>query len=410
MAYLIGANTVINNNTAIIHTSFETVAGTTQSTEVKIKASDGALGDYFGFSVAVGSGRIVVGALLDDDPAIDSGSAYIFDLNGTQLAKIKASDAAEGDNFGDSVAVGSGRIVVGAYGDDDLGSASGSAYIYNLNGIQLAKIKASDGAAIDNFGESVAVGSGRIVVGALLDDDLGNSSGSAYIFDLNGTQLAKIKASDGAANDYFGDSVAVGSGRIVVGAYGDDDLGSASGSAYIFDLSGTQLAKIKASDSGDGDAFGTSVAIGSGRIVVGATYDDDLGTDSGSAYIFDLNGNQLAKIKASDGAALDNFGLSVAVGSGRIVVGAYGDDDNGDRSGSAYIFDLNGNQLAKIKASDGAAVDFFGNSVAVGSGRIVVGAYGDNDNGTDSGSAYIYKLPETSDTYYENVLDTFRYS
>jgi hypothetical protein len=407
MAYLIGANTVINNNTAIIHTSFETVAGTTQSTEVKIKASDGAAGDNFGTSVAVGSGRIVVGAYLDGDLGSGSGSAYIFNLNGTQLAKIKASDGAAFDYFGYSVAVGSGRIVVGAYADDDLGGTSGSAYIFNLSGTQLSKIKASDGAANDLFGYSVAVGSGRIVVGAYGDDDGGSDSGSAYIFNLNGTQLAKIKASDGTASDYFGYSVAIGCGRIVVGAYVDNDQ---TGSTYIFDLNGTQLVKITASDGSIEDAFGWSVAVGCGRIVVGAKQDDDLGSDSGSAYIFDLNGTQLAKIKASDGATLDYFGWSVAVGSGRIVVGAFGDDDLGSSSGSTYIFDLNGNQLAKIKASDGAVADVFGWSVAVGCGRTVVGAYEDDDSGSGSGSAYIYKLPETSDTYYENVLDTFRYS
>jgi hypothetical protein len=407
MAYLIGTNTVINNNTAIIHESFELVPGTTQSTQVKIKASDGAAADYFGISVAVGSGRIVVGASGDDDFASDSGSAYIFNLNGTQLAKIRASDPAAGDAFGYSVAVGSGRIVVGAYADDDLGGTSGSAYIFNLSGTQLSKIKASDGASNDLFGYSVAVGSGRIVVGAYGDDDSGSDSGSAYIFNLNGTQLAKIKASDGTASDYFGYSVAIGCGRIVVGAYVDN---SQTGSTYIFDLNGTQLAKIVASDGTTGDQFGYSVAVGCGRIVVGAKQDDDLGSDSGSAYIFDLNGTQLAKIKASDGATLDYFGYSVAVGSGRIVVGAFGDDDLGSTSGSAYIFDLNGTQLAKITASDGAAFDAFGSSVAVGCGRTVVGAYEDDDSGSGSGSAYIYKLPETSDTYYENVLDTFRYS
>ena len=151
------------------------------------------------------------------------------------------------------------------------------------------------------------------------------------------TENKKIIASDGAAADRFGSSVAVGSGRIVVGAFGDDDDGSASGSAYIFDLDGNQLAKITASDAAAGDNFGWSVAVGSGRIVVGAFLDDD---GSGSAYIFDLDGNQLTKITASDGAFSDNnFGISVAVGSGRIVVGARLDDDNGTNSGSAYIYE-----------------------------------------------------------------------
>jgi len=256
---------------------------TIPSNQVKIKASDGAAGDVFGESVSVGSGRIVVGASGDDDDGSASGSAYIFNLSGTQLAKIKASDATTNDFFGAYVAVGSGRIVVGAYGDDDNGNNSGSAYIFDLNGIQLAKIKPSDGAASDGFGTSVAVGSGRIVVGAYGDDDNGSSSGSAYIFDLNGNQLAKIKASDGAANDNFGESVSVGSGRIVVGAYGDD---SSAGSAYIFDLNGIQLAKITPPDVGAGDFFGGSVAVGSGRIVSGSPLDDDYGTNAGAAYVY----------------------------------------------------------------------------------------------------------------------------
>ena len=100
------------------------------------------------------------------------------------------------------------------------------------------------------------------------------------------------------------------------------------------------------------------------------------------------------KIKASDGAASDEFGYSVAVGSSRICVGSYYDSDDGTGSGSAYIYDLNGAQLAKIKASDAGAYDYFGYSVAVGSGRIVVGAYGDDDNGSSSGSAYIFTTPE----------------
>jgi len=409
MAYTVNGVEVINDEAAFVHESFPQIVGTTQSTENKITASDAAADDRFGYSVAVGSGRIVVGALQDDDNGSNSGSAYIFDLDGNQLTKITASDGAAGDLFGISVAVGSGRIVVGARYDDDNGANSGSAYIFDLDGNELAKITASDADADDRFGISVAVGSGRIVIGARYDDDNGSNSGSAYIFDLDGNQLTKITASDGAAGDNFGISVAVGSGRIVVGAYGDDDNGATSGSAYIFDLNGNEIGKITASDGAAGDVFGYSVAVGSGRIVVGAYGDADNGSLSGSAYIFDLDGNELAKITASDAATDDLFGFAVAVGSGRIVVGARFDDDNGPTSGSAYIFDLDGNQIAKITASDGATDDQFGFAVAVGSGRIVVGAYFDDDNGSRSGSAYIYSLSEDHNTYWERILDTYKY-
>jgi hypothetical protein len=369
-------------------------AATIASTENKITPSDGAAGDYFGYSVAVGSERIVVGAYGNDDNGSMSGSAYIFDLDGTQLAKITASDGVGGDEFGRSVAVGNGKIVVGAHGNDDYGTDSGSAYIFNLNGTQLAKITASDGAAFDEFGRTVAIGNGRIVVGAYGDDDNSSNSGSAYIFNLNGTQLAKITASDGAASDNFGISVAVGCGRIVVGAHGDT---SNAGSAYIFDLDGNQLTKITASDGAAFDNFGTSVDVGNGRIVVGASGNDSL---RGSAYIFDLDGTQLAKVTASDRVVGDEFGRRVTIGNGRIVVGA---STKNLFQGSTYIFDLDGTQLTKITASDGAENDFFGQSVAVGSGRIVVGAY--EDNGVDSGSAYIYNTNEYYDDYVEKIAD-----
>jgi sugar lactone lactonase YvrE len=320
--------------------------------------------------------------------------------------KIEPSDGAIGDSFGEkNVAVGCGRIVVGSAYDNDNGADSGSVYIFDLNGTQLAKIKPSDGAASDQFGRFIALGSCRIVVGSYLDDDNGTSSGSAYIFDLNGTQLAKIKPSDGAAEDQFGSSVAVGNGKIVVGAQYDDDNGPNSGSAYIFDIAGNQLMKIKPSDGKDQDFFGTTVAVGSGHIVVASEGFVTVGF-TGSAYIFDLEGNQLAKILPADGGD-DFFGSSVAVGSGRIVVGAWVDDDNFNNSGAAYIFNLNGTQLAKIKASDGAVDDFFGQSVAVGSGRIVVGAWGDDDNGTNSGSAYVYNTPIVYTPYDVAELNSY---
>jgi len=383
-----------------------------------------AAADLFGWDVAVGSGRIVIGASSDDDNALsNSGSAYIFDLDGNFINKINGAHgtgAGGGEYFGKRVAVGSGRIVAGAYGDDDNGlSQSGSAYIFDLNGNFINKINGAYGTgagATDYFGYSVAVGSGRIVVGAYLDDDnalLG--SGSAYIFDLDGNFIKKIDGTGGTgagAGDNFGWSVAVGSGRIVVGAYWDDDNGlDDSGSAYIFDLDGNFIKKIDGTGgtgAGTTDLFGYSVAVGSGRIVVGAYLDDDNGLDgSGSAYIFDLEGNFINKINGAHGTgagAGDNFGWSVAVGSGRIVVGADQDDDNGiGASGSAYIFDLDGNFIVKIDGTGGTGAgvgDSFGYSVAVGSGRIVVGAYGDDDNGLSaSGSAYIFTIPNVVTVY-----------
>jgi len=378
--------------------------------EFKLTASDGAGGDSFGRAVAISGNRCVVGSFDDDDKGADSGSAYIYEWNGTnwtQQAKLTASDGAAGDYFGYAVSISGNRCIVGAYGDDDRGSNSGSAYIYDWNGtnwMQQPKLTASDGTGSDYFGYVVSISGDRCIVGAYGDDDMGSSSGSAYIYKWNGTswaQQAKLTASDGAGGDSFGRAVAISGDRCVAGASGDDDMGSNSGSAYIFLWNGTnwiQQTKLTATDGASGDSFGWALSISGDRCIIGASGDDDMGTDSGSAYIYEWNGanwTQQAKLTASDGTAGDSFGYVVSISGDRCVAGAYGDDDMGLNSGSAYIYKRNGTnwaQQAKLTASDGAGSDSFGSAVSISSDRCIVGAYLDDDMGTDSGSAYIYEL------------------
>ena len=265
-----------------------------------------------------------------------------------------------------------------------------------------AKLLASDGAAWDEFGCSVSVSGDTAVVGAIYDDDNGYNSGSAYVFVRSGStwsEQAKLTASDGAADDYFGRSVSVSGDTAVVGALGDDDNGSASGSAYVYVRSGTswtEQAKLTASDGAADDRFGLSVSVSGDTAVVGAFWDDDNGSDSGSAYVFVRSSGvwtQRQKLTASDAAAGDSFGCSVSVSADTAVVGAFYDDDNGGDSGSAYVFVRSGStwtERAKLTGSDGAADDRFGGSVSVSGDTAVVGAYGDDDNGTTSGSAYVF--------------------
>ena len=166
------------------------LAANVHAAEVKITASDGAADDWFGGSVAISGDYAVVGAYDDDDAGHDSGSAYIFKRDGTawtEQAKITASDGATTDRFGGSVAISGDYAVVGAYGDYDADSYSGSAYIFKRDGTawtQEAKITANDGAAYDYFGLSVAISGDCAVVGANGDDDAGLYSGSAYIYTI----------------------------------------------------------------------------------------------------------------------------------------------------------------------------------------------------------------------------------
>jgi len=385
----------------------------------KINASDAEQYDQFGNSVAVSNTRIVVGAYLENTTDIDAGSVYIFDIDGNEIAKIQASDAEVGDVFGYSVAVSNTRIVVGAPYEDTTDTDAGSAYIFDIDGNGIAKIQAfdppgtSDAQAGDLFGRSVAVSNTRIVVGAPYEDTNGSYAGSAYIFDIDGNEIAKIQVfdppgtNDAEADDNFGYSVAVSDTRIVVGAYGEDTTASNAGAVYIFDIDGNGIAKIQASDAEDGDLFGYSVAVSNTRIVVGAPYEDTNGSYAGSAYIFDIDGNEIAKIQAfdppgtNDAEANDFFGNSVAVSDTRIVVGAHG---RSTWTGAAYIFDIDGNELAKIQASDAEDGDQFSDSVAVSDTRIVVGAPHEDTTDTDAGSVYIFQnVPDKKSGYNSNI-------
>ena len=361
----------------------------TAGNELKITASDGASLDEFGKAVAVGNNKIIIGSADDGGNGYQSGSVYVYNLDGTGETKITASDGAAQDQFGSSVAVGNNKIVVGAFRDDDDGSSSGSAYVYDLDGTNEVKITASDGAADDQFGFSVAVGNSKVVIGSPNDDDNGSDSGSVYVYNLNGTGEVKITASDGAASDRFGSAVAVGNDKIVVGAKGDAIGSNANqGSVYVYNLDGTGEVKITASDGAAGDNFGVSIAIANNKIVVGA---NSAGT-TGAVYVYNLDGTGEVKITASDGAAADLFGLTVAIDNNKVIVGASDDDDNGNASGSVYVYNLDGTGEIKITSSDGAALDKFGEVVAIGDSVIVVGASDDDDNGNQSGSVYLYTL------------------
>ncbi len=328
-----------------------------------------------------------------------------------QTHKLTADDGAEGDQFGTSVSVSGNTIVVGAHIDDDAGAGSGSAYVFDATtGEQLHKLTAEDAAQSDYFGHSVSVSGDTIVVGAHLDDDTVHDSGSAYVFNATtGEQLLKLTAGDAGYQDQFGWSVSVSGNTIVVGAHHDNDAGTDSGSAYVFDATtGEQLLKLTADDGQEQDLFGSSVAISFNIIVIGAHGDDDGGYGSGAAYMFDaITGEQLHKLTAADASEGDLFGNSVSVSGKTIVIGAYRNDDPGTDSGSAYVYDaITGGQLHKLIADVAGYKPFFGCSVSVSGNTIVGGAYCDHyGSGSCGGAAFVFDDPCAADIYKDGIVD-----
>ena len=367
---------------------------------IKILPADSAVFGKFGVSVAISGPTAIVGASSNDGHETGAGSAYFFDAaTGAQVAKLIASDGAYQDYFGWSVSICGSTAIVGAWGDDDNGSRSGSAYLFDVaTGTQIAKLLPSDGKADDWFGRAVATSGSIAIVGADFADDYGYGSGSAYLFDVvTATQVAKLLPNDGAAEDRFGCFVAISGSIATVGAQADDDNSVNSGSAYLFDVAtGMQFAKLLSIDGRPTDSFGDSVAISGSTAIVGAPGDSTRnGTYSGSAYLFDVpTATQIAKLLPSDGASSEYFGHSVAICGSMAIVGARSDGDNGYNSGSAYLVDTsdpaNPAQIAKLLPSDGAMSDFFGWSVAISGSTAIVGARDDDDNGLQSGSAYLF--------------------
>ena len=363
--------------------------------EVKITASDGVAGDHLGFSAAIGINKVAFGA-----PRLgtNEGAVYVYNLDGTDQVKITASDGADNDEFGQDIDIGHDKIVIGAPGDTLVTegitlSNVGSIYVYDLDGSNETKIRASNGTQPDQFGRSVAIGNNKIVVGAPgVGIENGPNRGRIYIFDLDGSN--EIRKGLNTNNAYLGWSIAVGNNKIVAGAPGDS---SDKGAVFVYDLDGSNRFKITASDgapadfSEAGDLFGYAVAIANNKIVVGSPNDDDNGTNSGSVYVYDLDGTNEVKITASDGTGDDQFGISVDIEDNKILVGAY---KQNSYKGAAYLYDLDGSNEVKITASDGVAFDNFGTepAVAIGNDRIAIGAPGDDDNGSLSGSGYVYNF------------------
>ena len=365
--------------------------------------------DTFGQAVDVSGEVALIGAPGEDDIQINSGAVYLFEADPggrwTQTLRLKASDPVASARFGSAVAIDGTTLVVGAPGDTRLGAGSGSARVFEQIGgtwVQTATLLATDGGEMDSLGLSVSVSGDTIIAGAYFDDDMGLDAGAAYVFvrDAGGwVQQGKLLAADGAAEDWFGWSVSIDGDWAVVGAFQDDDDGERSGSAYVFHRSGTtwsQFAKLNASDARGSDQFGVSVSISGQTLVVGSWRDDDFGDASGSAYVFERLGSvwlERSKLLPDVGAPHDVFGRSVAIDGDLILVGANGADAAGVDSGAAYVYQRQGGewaQQARLIAGDTAGGDQLGVSTAVDAGTLALGAWLKSAADTSAGAAYLF--------------------
>lgn len=384
------------------------------SEDWRLIAPNGASDDLFGASVSIDGHRAIIGLYGDDQAAFSAGAAWVWWFNALDHrwepeAKLLPEQGSEQAYFGFSVAISGDFAVVGAIYADDLGNDSGAAYVFERtqNGWERTKLLAPDGGEGEYFGRSVSIDGDLIVIGSS-SRIRGVEAGAAYVFRRNGLSWnfeRRLDHEDLQPGDQFGDSVCVSGNRIVVGAWGDEGVGR----VYVFEhgVNGWGTPRVLAPDDGEiDDRFGCSVDTSGDTIVVGSFGHEHEGNSdwAGSAYVFGLDGEvwrQQQELHRDDPAYADDFGQHVAIHDDIIVVNCYQDDDNGESSGSAYLFRYDDplgvwQQDRKLLASDGELFDLFSFSAVATDGRMVlVGAYhDDNENGVDAGAAYIYDLRE----------------
>ncbi|MCH8294623.1 T9SS type A sorting domain-containing protein [Candidatus Poribacteria bacterium] len=386
----------------------------------KLTPDDTQQFDFFGYAISISGNSAIVGSIRSDRAGNDSGAAYIFVRDGTswtQQARVVGNNTGREDRFGFSVDISGNLAIVGC----PKNGKGGAAYIFEREGIKWVQRKSrfqkriipaekADGA---EFGYSVAINGERAVIGAKSAGD----SGAVYIFTATGgliwEQQAKLTANDSTSRDEFGLSVGISENRLITGAPGHSSGGPNSGAAYIFELEEAawrQQSKLSDSETAAEDQFGYAVAIGENFAVVGARQDDDGGSNAGAAYIFGrrgINWTRQAKLIANDVAPGDLFGYSAAISGETALIGAFGQDVSGPDSGAAYVFVLNGNswiQQAKLVPSDIERFDHFGASLSIDGDTAIIGAFGKSSAGRDSGAAYIFVRSGASWTQQAKLL------
>jgi hypothetical protein len=360
---------------------------TSWTQQAYIKASNPGLGDVFGYAIALsGDGNtLAVGAPLEDsaatgidgnqadNTAIDAGAVYVFTRAGTtwsQQAYIKASNTTAGDQFGSSLALSADGTTL-AVGAPIAASSTGEAYVFVRVGVtwsQQALLRASNADPNDQFGTSLAVSDdgNTLAIGAAGEasgtgnptDNSQPDSGAVYVFVRSGTwaQQAYLKGTPAVGGDFVGQSVALtpDGNTLAAGAGGEDSIVVNSGGVFVYARNGTTWAQpqlIKASNPGDSDQFGFSVALAAGFLIVGSPYEDSAAAgfdgnqldeslmDSGAAYLFQETGSlwtQIHYVKALAPGLGDRFGSSAALVATGLALGAPGE---GGSSGAVYEYD-----------------------------------------------------------------------
>lgn len=383
-----------------------------QIDEIPLLPNNGASNDVFGTAIDISGDFIAVGApLKNNGNQSNTGEVYIYQKNGTDwnlMTSVTASDREADDRFGSSVSIDGNNLVVSAPFDDDIANSSGAIYIFNYDGTNWNEVvKITDPAlqANDEFGHDVSIKGDWIAVGVPKDDDLNPNSGAVWLYEFDGTNWGYHSTLTSTFTEFgeelFGYSVSLSGTRIAIGSPLDDDAATDAGNAFIYDYDGTNwnfTEKITPSDGGNSFSYGFDLELDTDQLIVGAYGGNPALLSAGGAYIYQFDGtnwNEQQIIFPSDATQDDWFGYKVGIDGQTAIMSAINDDDNGTSSGSVYIFRYDQTEWIrefKVTNNDGNNGDEYGNAIAIDGLDFTVGAYKRDISGSNSGKAYAYSL------------------
>ena len=349
---------------------------------------------------AVGYGRILIGTpnFSLGSSNEDTGAVFVFDTTTKSLTNILFNETpASGDLLGSAVATSETRIVVGAAENDQLGPGSGRAVIYDAKtGTRLFTLDPTLGSGT-RFGDSVATWGNIVAVGApgYNGENGSKIGGSVLIYDATTGSLLRTISNPSSSYDSFGRNVALFGSTLVVGAPSADVGGTDSGIAYVFNVNtGALRATLNNPSPATNDYFGSKLAVSESVIVAGVRYDDTSGTDSGEVYVFSASSGLLIRTLTNPTPdTYDGFGASVAASGDFVGIAAPGDNTQGLRNGQVYLYRLDsGVPVSTISNPSPTSYQNFGYSISLFGNVLVVGNRNFDAPEPGNGIAYTFDV------------------
>ncbi|MEM7310971.1 MAG: FG-GAP repeat protein [Planctomycetota bacterium] len=368
----------------------------------KLVPDDFAVNQDFGYAVAVDGATALVGSNLDSTVAENGGAVYVYESTPdgwVPSAKLFASDASATLLFGQAVALDGDRAVIGA----SAAGNAGAAYVFERFGplwVEVAKLELENPATADDFGRSVAIDGDRILIGARGEDTAGSEAGAAFLYEPDGSGwslVAELRATPPLPLETLGYSVDLdGDVAVLGGPFSNQPETPLGGVVYVFErteATWTQTARLQPADLAPVDQFGWAVAVSGDTIAACSLNAQVGGTASGATYFFERAGGSWVEDQklTVKGPAFGGIGYDVALDGDRLVASA----PNGfGAQGLVYVFERepSGWQEAyKLLAPAGSSADQYGWSVGLAGGTVVVGDPRDDlEDIADVGAAHIH--------------------